>query len=699
MRNLSTGDTAASLALVALLALAWWAYQPGIGGGFVFDDFGTLPALGATGPVDNAAAFWRYITSGSGDPTGRPIAMLSFLIDANNWPADPAAFKRTSILLHLLNGALLTWLLLRLGRAMKISDVEGIPAAVLGAGLWLVHPLFVSTTLYAVQREAMLPATFILLGLLGYLGGRDAASRGRRSGVWLAGLSIAVCTLLAVLSKANGILLPLLTWVIEAAVLGTRAPINDPRTQRPFKAMKIAILIAPSLLVLAYLGKQAWTGFVHGVDDIRPWTLGERLLTETRVLVDYLGLLWVPRSHTPGLFNDAIVPSRNLLSPMTTLPAILLVGGLIGCAIAARRKYPAFALAILFFFAGQIMESTVIALELYFEHRNYVPALLMFWPLALWLCGARVPDKSDHPLPAPSVRSGLPTRPQFGEADLRGVRTFLALTLPLGLAALTFSRADVWGHPQDQALIWAMKNPDSPRAQAYAAQIEMDRGQNAAAVARLEKGLDAEPDEVQLALNLIGARCALGTLSETDLDRATHALSSAPNTGRLGYDWFERSLPIAQDGRCRGLDLATISRLLDAAARNPRTRDIPGRRQDVLHLQGRVALLEHEDERALALLDEALQADLRPGAAMNQAAILASAGRQDLALRHLDLFERLWQPPSHPGFTMAEFHNWLLWQQGYWPNEIARLRHVLADDVARKPVTRKDISDGAISSG
>src|SRR5512135_1443267 len=168
-------ELASGCLLAALLGLAWLAYHPGLAGTFLFDDFANLPSLGEFGPVDNAATFWRYVTSGSADPLGRPLALLSFLIDANDWPAAPYAFKRTGVLIHLLNGVLLCWLLLKLGRVLGKTDREAAFAALLGAAFWLLHPLLVSTTLYVVQRETILPATFILIGLLGYVGSRELA--------------------------------------------------------------------------------------------------------------------------------------------------------------------------------------------------------------------------------------------------------------------------------------------------------------------------------------------------------------------------------------------------------------------------------------------------------------------------------------------------------------------------------------------
>src|SRR6185312_15539881 len=140
-------------------------------------------------------------------------------------------------ILHLVNGALLALLLARLGRLLcagtrprrpKAAPACGLEpphesasganatawridlAALLGAALWLLHPLLVSTTLYIVQREAMLPATFILAGLLAWLHGRERLREGHlRSGLAWICIGLGGCTVLAVLAKANGALLPL----------------------------------------------------------------------------------------------------------------------------------------------------------------------------------------------------------------------------------------------------------------------------------------------------------------------------------------------------------------------------------------------------------------------------------------------------------------------------------------------------------
>src|SRR6185312_12297617 len=127
---------------LGIAATVLFAYYQGLQGSYLFDDFANLASIGGTGPVNTWPTFWRYITSGTADPIGRPLTLLTFLIDARNWPADPYSFKRTNLILHLFNGALLALLLRRLGReAFKHEDRYRIDlAAVVGAGFWLLHP-------------------------------------------------------------------------------------------------------------------------------------------------------------------------------------------------------------------------------------------------------------------------------------------------------------------------------------------------------------------------------------------------------------------------------------------------------------------------------------------------------------------------------------------------------------------------------
>jgi len=643
--------------LIALLlaGVAWWAYAPGLHGAFLFDDFGNLPALGASGPIDNWAAFWRYITSGIADPTGRPLTLLTFLLDARNWPAEPHPFKRTNLILHLLNGALLYALLSRLGQLLEVAPRRCRLAALFGVALWLLHPLLVSTTLYIVQREAMLPATCVLAGLLIWLHGRDQLAAGNlHRGLLWSVLGLGGFTLLGVLAKANGALLPFYALLIECIVLVPRSPQPEGKARRVHRACLLIFAIIPALAILIYLTWIGVTGVIIGGPALRPWTYAQRLLTEPRVLFDYLQLLWLPRPFSSGLFNDQYAASTSLLHPVSTLPAILGVLALLGGACWLRRRRPALALAVLFYFAGQLLESTSIPLELYFEHRNYVPALLMFWPLGLWLADP---------------------------GSLKVPKRILLIVLPLGLAWMTHARAEVWGNVHQQALIWAGINPQSARAQTNAAQIEMQNGHPRQAIRRLESLLATQPDQVQLTFNLIGARCMTGGISPDDLAAARTAMRTTKNVGALIAHWFDRTLPVASSDSCPGLTLSALGDLVDAGLKNPWLGEA-GPQQDLIYLRGRIALAQHRPEVALTDFSRALDLQVRPGMALEGAATLGVAGYPAQGLKLLDHYQQVQAGAISPGFGMPTIHEWILTRQNYWSHELARLRHQLSLDAS-----------------
>jgi tetratricopeptide (TPR) repeat protein len=651
--------------LVLVLLASWMSYRPGLAGAFLFDDFANLPALGSYGPIDNWTTFCRYITSGNADPTGRPLALLSFLLDAQDWPADPEPFKRTNVLLHLLNGALLCWLLLKLGCAAEKSEKQASLAALLGAALWLFHPLWISTTLYVVQREAMLPATFILLGLLGYLHGRARiATQPRRGTCWILG-SIGVCTLLAFLSKANGLLLPIFVATIEhlyLRALPTRAAVPN----RLKTCLAVAVYPA-TLATFAYLLYVGYTGLVRGMPAFRPWSLAQRLLTEPRVLFDYLGLLVFPRPYSRGLFNDSFSVSTDLLHPWTTLPALLGCVGVIVFALRERRRFPALALAIAFYIAGQVMESTTIPLELYFEHRNYLPALLFFWPFALWL-----------------TQDGALTR----------IKPALAIGALLLLGAETWSAAKLWGEPDIQALVWAAQNPDSPRAQVYAANAESSLGRYPQAEARLRAALKTHPDEIQVALTLLGVRCRRGSIAESDIAAAIDALRNGNNRGSLSFDWISQAIDLMRAQACTGLTPSTLQRLIDGARQNAQAKDAPVFQQSLLNLEGQLALAEGDTTKAEQKFLAALKAEPKPDAALKQAALLGSLGLPQAGLEQLDYYRYLVPHETPPAIrSMEGLHLWLLYRDGYWDHEISHLRATLAEDAAKRSVSQGSIKN------
>lgn len=637
--------------LVMILAAAWLAYAPGLAGGFLFDDFVNLNALGSSGPIDDWDIFWRYLTSGTADPGGRPLSLLSFLIDARNWPADPRPFLRTNLLLHLANGAML-FVLVRILEARlgsRAAPMRAVAIALLAAGAWLLHPLFVSTTLYAVQREAMLPATFTLLGLLGYVHGRIrfAETHGRR-GLPTLCIAIVLGTACAMLSKANGILLPILAWVVEYTVFQRPQDALDGTGGSRAQAWKLRLLlVVPSACVLVYLAWQlsGWATVPEG----RSWTVGQRVLTEGRVLIDYLHLLTVPRSLSSGLFNDNYRVSAGWLQPLSTSLAWLGIAALVTAAFRCRARFPAASAAILFFFAGHLLESTSLPLELYFEHRNYLPALLLGWPLARAIS---------------SLRTSVPLRSAIGVA-------LLAM-----LAWTTHQRAEVWGDPGRLGMLWITTNPQSARAQTMVAMARIAAGRPREALQAIAPRWRQRPDEVQLAASYFVAACSLPEgLSIADKQALAATVRRAGADQATLFRWLERAAEVAAAGTCRGLGLEDVEAWAWLTGRHPATREAAAMsRESVL---GRIELYRDRPSRALAHFDRYFEANPVPETAAIQSALLASRGYFEEALAHLDGYERARSRGTlrAPAFGMRWVHAKVLQHQGYWPREMQWLRN------------------------
>jgi tetratricopeptide (TPR) repeat protein len=641
LRHISFQGLPLVVSVVAAIALTAWLYAPGLQGSFVFDDFANLPALSAQGRVIDGPSLLRFLTAGKADPTGRPISMASFLIEQRYWPTNPFPFKRDNLLLHLLNGVLLAMVLVRLGTAIGMDSARARFAAAFGAAAWLLHPLFVSTVLYIVQREAMLPATFTLLALLAWLRGREKASCLDRLPTTVTAV-VYLLTTVATLCKANGLLIPLLIVCLELTLPSTGMNTAQVRrwTYRSFGPVAAIVVVAFAWTALTSLGSPPI--------PVRGWSVGQRLLTEPAILLDYLARLTLVAPPASSLFHDAYPAATGLLSPWYTLPAMIACSGLIFGAFVGRRKFPVVAMAVLFFFAAHLMESSALSLELYFEHRNYMPALLLFWPIGVVI----------HRLKSATLRHGS------------------AIVLLAIAAGMTYANVMLWADPVRQALVWARLEPDSPRAQAYAAQLEAGSVDSTRAIERIDAAAARFPSEPQVLFAQTSLHCGQGHVSTATVENVVFSLRTmSKDPGELLSRWLGEAVTIAVDRRCDGVTLQAVDAMVNAATENPVISALPGRRQDIAHVRGTLALAEGNFDDALRIFNAALAEDPRPAVALNQAAALGAVDRPGLGLRHLDYFETLPKPPTlGPASGMRWIHEWVLNRQGYWEHEISHLR-------------------------
>lgn len=372
------------LLLLFLLIITALLYYPALHGPLLLDDFENLKPLA---DFSKNITTWRdVLTTSSSSALGRPIAMLSFI--ANQWASggEVWAYKYTNLMIHLLCGVLVFWLCGRLLQQHSLKPYCWMVALWVTA-FWLLTPLQVSTVLYVVQRMAQLATLFVLAGLVTYVIGRQNLEDRPKLGIAL----ILSCFLfwlpIATLSKENGILLPLLTIVIEFFFFRFRA---TPVKKHFLVILYVIFLLFPALAIGIKLIIDP--GFILDSYQTRDFTLGERLMTEARILFIYLWTLLIPYGPGLGLYHDDYIKSTGLMTPPTTLLSIfawILIIALSVLSLKVRTKifnnasYVIFGL--IFFLFAHVLESSILSLELYFEHRNYLPAVGIYISLGIAL--------------------------------------------------------------------------------------------------------------------------------------------------------------------------------------------------------------------------------------------------------------------------------------------------------------------------
>lgn len=360
--------------LAAACAVLLWVYAPGVYGPALFDDFVVLSNL------EGASSSWQSASEAVGrddsGPVGRPVAIASFVLEDRLLGESLAVTKGVNIALHGVNLLLVAWLLQRLLRPLTPRTIW---IALIAAFAWAASPLLVSTTLYAVQRMALLSATFSVLALIVYDYWRCCTRPEPRHHVGFAALLL-LTSLLAVLAKENAVALAPMLLILE---LGWYR-FDTPKGKFSPTLMRIwcvaLVLIAVCGTVLLYL---QWPRFSDAY-AFRDFTLAERLLAEGAILVDYVMQLFWPDTARMGLYHD---DAQRLFAPERGVRAWLLVLFwpllLLGPLLLYRLPFLArLSVGPALFFAAHLLESTIIPLELYFEHRNYFPAVFLFLALA-----------------------------------------------------------------------------------------------------------------------------------------------------------------------------------------------------------------------------------------------------------------------------------------------------------------------------
>lgn len=429
---------------------------------FIFDDYVNIvdkPGINSFTPsIDNA------ITASREEPNGgRWLPNLSFAVNYYLGGGDPFSFHVVNVIIHILNSLLCYFLCVTILNFTPIKDSypRKEEIALFATLLWALHPLQTNAVTYIVQRMTSMSTLFYLCALLCYIYGRLHFNRKFRSFLlFIAGL---LFWIMALKSKENTFILPAILFACELFFL---SPPDWKKDYKKLLAWSFASLAVIAACIVFFLGTNIWNHIIQSYVG-RDFTMAERLLTESRIIFFYLSLLVFPYPGRLNLNHDFPVSHSLFVPPQTffSLAGILLLIVLIPL---LYKRFRLISFAIVWYLGNLLIESTIVPLELIYEHRLYLPALI---PLL-----AAVAELYRLTVKRPWV---------------------LRITFILILALFSFwtwQRNEVW---HDNIRLWTdviTKSPNNARAQNNMGVAFNRLGDKRSAERQFKKAIETDPD-------------------------------------------------------------------------------------------------------------------------------------------------------------------------------------------------------------
>lgn len=398
----------------------------------------------------------------------RPVANITFALNYYIHRYNVVGYHLVNILIHLSCGLLLYLLVkstLHVTRPGASSKYEQwIPFFT--ALLWMVHPLQTQSISYIVQRMNSMAAMFYILSLLLFIKFRMATASKRK---WLLLGGCILSGFLALGTKENAATLPFFIFLYEWFFFQKLSL----HWLKRHAFMLTAIVITFALVAGVYIAVNQLQKIDLGY-SLRDFTVSQRLLTELRVVIFYVSLLFWPQPSRLNLDHDFSL-SHSLFQPPTTAICLVIILASIVLAIYFAKRDQLLSFCVIWFFGNLVIESSVIGLELVFEHRTYLPSMLGV--LLAVVVVFRV------------------IKPQW-----LGIG-FLCLAAALG-SIWTFQRNQVW---TDDIALWrdcVKKSPQKARAYNNLAQALARQGNFNDATANYRVALELQPDYARAHYNL-----------------------------------------------------------------------------------------------------------------------------------------------------------------------------------------------------
>ncbi|MEJ5347411.1 MAG: hypothetical protein WHS46_01805 [Desulfosoma sp.] len=405
----------------------------------------------------------------------RFVPMLTFSLDYLWGKGEIYAYHVTNLAIHIIAYLLCISFIYSLFciPSIRVQSPQSRLFVALAVGsLWALHPVQTSAVTYLVQRMASLQGMFFLGATTAYVKARLALLNGERKRFISWGVVLGLAALGAFLSKENSAVLPLVILVIDTWFFDGRMVrrILQPLINCFQKRLGKVVLLACTVVVM--LGTYFVMDHLSKGYSGRHFTMTERLLTESRVILRYVGAILIPRPGSLSLEHDVEL-STSIFSPITTLLSMCAIGAALFYAVAARKRQPVITFGILWFFTTLSIESSIVPLELMFDHRMYLPSvgLVLAGFVALRQSLGRV---GKH----------------YSESEKKKLAWSLMAVVCSFLSLITFLRNEDWRDPVTIHADAVRKAPRNPRAHAnYAVSLYL-AGFHEEALVEAEKAID-----------------------------------------------------------------------------------------------------------------------------------------------------------------------------------------------------------------
>ncbi|MFC1826327.1 hypothetical protein ACFLZQ_00140 [Thermodesulfobacteriota bacterium] len=301
----------------------------------------------------------------------RLIPLATFSVNHYLAKGQMPLYHITNIVIHLLATLVVYWFIKTLLKTpVGASALRGISGAYFSffvAALWALNPVQTNAVTYIVQRMTSISTLFYLAALTFYVKARLDTTQKRRGVFYVFFAGMALC---AFLSKENSYMLPVAILLVEWIFILPSIVVKILGKLKWYHWLGIFLLAAITIPLM----EPRWLGFINSYNNMRPFSLEERLLTEARVVVYYISLLILP---LPGRmnFDYDFSLSTSIFSPPTTIMSLILLGVVLIWSFRRRRQYPLITFGVFWYFLNLLIESTVVPLELVFEHRLYLPSV------------------------------------------------------------------------------------------------------------------------------------------------------------------------------------------------------------------------------------------------------------------------------------------------------------------------------------